>query len=274
MPTARWHHRTDSLLRPQRKRCRPYHRRSQRPGNIAAIFLETVVGTNGALVPPDGYLQGVRDLCTRHGILMVCDEVMVGFGRLGEWFGVDRWGVAPDLITFAKGVNSGYVPLGGVLISDEVASYFDDRPYPGGLTYSGHPLACAAAVESIRIFEDDMIPQRAKALGEDVISPRLAEIAQAHPSVGEVRGLGAMFVIELVKDRDTREPLVPFNPSGAEAAPMNDVVKAVKDGGVWPFAHFNGLHIAPPLVISEADLASGLDVIDSALDVADGYVTS
>ncbi len=241
------------------------------PGTIAAIFLESIVGTNGVLIPPDGYLAGVRELCDRHGIVMVCDEVMVGFGRTGKWFAVDHWGVEPDLITFAKGVNSGYVPLGGVLISDEIAATFADRPYPGGLTYSGHPLACAVALESIRVFEDDQIPERAARLGDEVIAPELAKVAARHPSVGEVRGKGCFFAIELVRDRSTREPLVAFNASGAAAAPVAEVMAAAKAGGVWPFAHFNRVHVAPPLMIDEDDLRAGIAAIDAALDVADRY---
>lgn len=241
------------------------------PGNIAAMLLETIVGTNGVLIPPDGYLAGVRELCDEHGILLVADEVMVGFGRVGEWFAVDRWGVVPDLVTFAKGVNSGYVPLGGVVIGEHVARTFDDRPFPGGLTYSGHPLACAAAVESIRVFEDEGILERVRTLGADLIGPRLREIAARHRSVGEVRGLGFFWAIELVRDRATREPLVPFNASGPAAAPMGAVVAAIRARGVWPFVHFNRLHVAPPLVTSAEDLEHGLAVIDAALDVADSY---
>jgi len=241
------------------------------PSTIAAVVMETVVGTNGVLVPPDGYLAGVRELCDRHGILLVSDEVMVGFGRVGEWFAVDRWGVRPDLITFAKGVNSGYVPLGGVILSEEVAATFDQRPYPGGLTYSGHPLACATAVESMRIFEDDDICGTAARLGEEVIRPALTAMAGRHPSIGEVRGLGCFFAIELVRDRATREPLVPFNASGPDAAPMGEVLAACRANGVWPFAHFNRIHVAPPLVIEPDDLRRGLAGIDDALGVADGH---
>ena len=243
------------------------------PSTIAALILETVVGTNGVLVPPPGYLQGVRELCTRNGILMISDEVMVGFGRLGEWFGVDHWGVTPDLITFAKGVNSGYVPLGGVIISEEVAASFATRPYPGGLTYSGHPLACAAAVESMRIFEDDDLVARSARLGAEVIGPRLEKLSESHRSVGEVRGLGCFFAVELVRDPATREMLVPFNASGEAAGPMNEVLAAVRAKGVWPFAQYNRIHVAPPLVIDEADLTSGLDRLDEALEVADAFVT-
>ncbi len=241
------------------------------PHTIAAIILESVVGTNGVLVPPEGYLAGVRELCDRHGILFIADEVMVGFGRVGEWFAVDRWGVEPDLLSFAKGVNSGYVPLGGVLISDEVAATFGERPYPGGLTYSGHPLACATAVESISIFESDDIVGRARRLGEEVIRPVLVDMASRHPSVGEVRGLGCFFAIELVRDRGDREPLVPFNASGPDAAPMVELMDACKERGVWPFAHFNRLHVAPPLIIAEQDLRHGLSAIDDALSVTDRH---
>ena len=240
---------------------------------IAAIILEPVVGTNGVIVPPEGYLAGVRELCDRHGILLIADEVMVGFGRVGEWFAVDHWGVEPDLLCFAKGVNSGYVPLGGVLISDDIAATFDQRAYPGGLTYSGHPLACATAIESIHIFDDDDIVGRARRLGEDVIRPELQAMAARHPSVGDVRGLGCFFAIELVKDQRTREPLVPFNAAGADAAPMVEFAAACKAGGVWPFIHFNRTHVAPPLVIDEADLRTGLAAIDAALEVTDALAS-
>ena len=242
------------------------------PGTIAAIALESVVGTNGVLVPPDGYLAGVRALCDRHGILMISDEVMVGFGRTGAWFAIDHWDVVPDLVTFAKGVNSGYVPLGGVLIHDDVAASFGDRPYPGGLTYSGHPLGCAVAVESIKVFEEEDIPRRAADLGERVIGPMLAELAERHPSVGEVRGRGCFFAIELVSDPETREPLVPFNASGADNAPMLEVMGAARAAGVWPLPSANRLHIAPPRVIEEADLRTGIERLDEALDVADKFV--
>jgi len=240
--------------------------------NVAAIMLEPVVGTNGILVPPDGYLAGVRERCDRHGILLIADEVMSGFGRCGEWFAVDRWGIEPDLLTFAKGVNSGYVPLGGVLISRRVADTFAERPYPGGLTYSGHPMACAAAVASIKIFEDDDIVGRSRRLGEEVFAPRLAEMAERHPSVGDVRGLGCFWAVELVKDRTTKEMLVPFNATGGDVRPMADLMAVCKAHGVWPFAHFNRLHLCPPLVISDADAHRGLDVIDEALALADQHV--
>ena len=242
------------------------------PNTIAAIVLEPVVGTNGILVPPPGYLAGVRELCDANGIVMVCDEVMSGFGRCGEWFAVDAWEVTPDLITFAKGVNSGYVPLGGVAISAEIAASFDTRVYPGGLTYSGHVLACATAVASMNIFEEENILERSRHLGKEVFGPGLEELKAKHPSVGDVRGLGCFWAIELVKNRETKEMFVPFNASGADAAPMVEVVTACKAAGLSPFAHFNRLHVTPPLVISDEDARLGLEIIDQALVLADRHV--
>ncbi len=238
---------------------------------IAAILLETVVGANGILVPPDGYLQGVRSLCDAHGILLIADEVMAGFGRCGEWFAIDRWQVVPDLITFAKGVNSGYVPLGGVIMSDAVAASFATRAYPGGLTYSGHPLACAAAVACIGIYREEGLIERARKLGEDIIAPALRAMQERHPSVGDVRGLGAFWAIELVRDRTTRESLVPFNASGPANAPMAEFAAACKQRSLWPFVVGNRLHIVPPLTIREDDLREGLAIVDEALEVSDRY---
>lgn len=244
------------------------------PQTVAAIILETVVGTNGILVPPPGYLEGVRAICDEFGIMMIADEVMAGFGRCGEWFAVDHWGVTPDLITFAKGVNSGYVPLGGVIMSDRVAATFAERPYPGGLTYSGHPLACASAVASISIFREEGIIEHARALGDDVIGPALRTLAEKHPSVGEVRGLGVFWALELVRNRETREPLVPFNAAGADAAPMNEFAAACKQRGLWPFTHFNRTHVVPPCTTSADEVREGLAILDEALEVADRYTTA
>ena len=243
------------------------------PQTVAAIILETVVGTNGILVPPPGYLEGVRAICDEFGILMIADEVMAGFARCGEWFAVDHWGVTPDLITFAKGVNSGYVPLGGVVMSDRIAATFQERPFPGGLTYSGHPLACASAVASINIFREEGIVEHARALGTQVIGPELRALAERHPSVGEVRGLGVFWALELVRDRATREPLVPFNAAGADAAPMNEFAAACKERGLWPFTHFNRTHVVPPCTTSAEEIREGIAILDEALEVADRYST-
>lgn len=243
------------------------------PDTIAAILLETVVGTNGILVPPDGYLQGVRELCDQHGIVFITDEVMAGFGRCGEWFAVDRWKVVPDLITFAKGVNSGYVPLGGVILSERIACTFDERVYPGGLTYSGHPLACASAVASIGIFREEGIIEHVRTLEREVAAPELRKLADRHPSVGEVRGLGLFWALELVRDRKTRAPLVPFNARGKAAAPMAEFADACRQRGLWPFVHFNRTHVCPPLVTTAEQLREGIEILDQALDVADRYYT-
>ena len=241
------------------------------PHTVAMIALETVVGTNGILVPPDGYLQGVRDLCNKHGIVMMCDEVMAGFGRCGEWFAVNHWKVTPDLICFAKGVNSGYVPLGGVVISQKIADTFKDRMFPGGLTYSGHPLACGAAVASINIFKEEKIVEHARMLGKDIIGPALEKLKAKHPSVGDVRGLGVFWAIELVKNRDTRKPYVPYNAAGADAKPMLELAAACKERGLWPFTHFNRMHVVPPCNTPVEDVKAGLAIIDEVLDIADKH---
>jgi len=236
---------------------------------IAAIMLETIVGTNGILVPPPGYLAGVRELCDRYGIVYIADEVMAGFGRTGEWFGFQGFGVQPDLITFAKGVNSGYVPLGGVVISARIADFFNDKVFYGGLTYSGHPLACAVGLATFEVFRRDGILDHVRELSETVVAPRLRGWLETHPSVGEVRGRGLFWAVELVRDRETREPLVPFNPSADQNAPMAAFAAACKAGGVWPFVHYNRTHICPPLVITADELSRGLDAIDAALTVTD-----
>ena len=243
------------------------------PGTVAAVMLETVVGTNGILVPPPGYLAGVRAICDEFGVVMIADEVMSGFGRCGEWFAIDKWKVTPDLITFAKGINSGYVPLGGVVISRRIADHFKERVFPGGLTYSGHPLACAAAVASMNIFKEENINARVRQLGDEVIGPALRAMQSKHPSVGEVRGLGAFWAIELVKSRKTREMLVPYNAGGAAAKPMAEVAAACKARGLWPFTHFNRVHVVPPLTISHDEAREGLAALDEALAVADRHVT-
>jgi len=237
------------------------------PHTIAAILLETVVGTNGILIPPPGYLEGVREICDRHGILLIADEVMAGFGRCGEWFAYQRWGIEPDLVCFAKGVNSGYVPLGGVVLSREVADTFAERPYPGGLTYSGHPLACASAVASIRIFEQEQIVERAREFGEEVAGPALRELQSKHEVIGDVRGLGLFWALELVKDRDTKEPLVEFNAAGPAAAPVVKIVSECRARGLLVFSHFNRIHVVPPLTIGEADFQAGVAILDEVLSV-------
>lgn len=240
------------------------------PSTIAALILESIPGTAGIYAPPAGYMQGVRDLCTKYGIVFIADEVMAGFGRTGRWFGVDHFGVVPDLITFAKGVTSGYVPLGGVAINPQIAATFGKRVYPGGLTYSGHPLAAAAAVATINTMENEGIVEQAATLGETVIGPELRNFVERHPSVGEVRGMGVFWAIELVKDRATREPLAPYGSSSPE---MNALVAACKQRGLIAFANFNRIHVLPPCNISVEDLTRGLAILDEVLYFADAVVT-
>jgi taurine---2-oxoglutarate transaminase len=241
------------------------------PATVAAVVLETIPGTAGVMTPPPGYLAGVREICDRYGIVFVLDEVMAGFGRTGKWFAADHDGVVPDLMTFAKGVNSGYVPLGGVAISAEIAATFETRPYPGGLTYSGHPLACAAAVATINVMEDEKVVESAAHLGEHVLGPGLRELAERHPSVGEVRGLGAFWALELVRDRETREPLVPYNATGEANAPMAAFGAACRKHGLWPFINMNRTHVVPACNITEAEAKEGLAALDAALSVADEH---
>jgi taurine--2-oxoglutarate transaminase len=241
------------------------------PQTVAAIILETVVGTAGILVPPPGYLAGVREICDRYGIVFILDEVMAGFGRTGEWFAADHWGVTPDLMTFAKGVNSGYVPLGGVAISGAIAETFAERPFPGGLTYSGHPLACASAVATINAMAQEGVVENARQIGETVIGPELRAMAERHPSIGEVRGLGVFWAVELVRNRATREPLTPYNAAGAANAPMAELAAECKKRGLWPFTNMNRLHVVPPCNVSEAEAKEGLAILDEVLTLTDRH---
>jgi len=239
---------------------------------VAAVILETVTGTNGVIVPPDGYLQSIRETCNRHGILLICDEVMAGFGRTGKWFAVDNWDVVPDVMTVAKGINSGYVPLGAMIVREPIADWVRDKLFAGGLTYSGHPLACASAVASIEAFQEEGIVEQAAATGE-VFRTELERLAGKHPSIGEVRGLGCFFGLELVKDRETREPLVPFNAAGADAKPIGAVSKRALDRGLYLMTHWNVVMCCPPLTITRDELAEGIEALDDALSVADEFVT-
>lgn len=245
--------------------------RFEGPQTIAAVVLETIPGTAGIMPPPPGYLAGVRELCDRYGILWIADEVMAGFGRTGSWFAFEHYGAVPDLVAFAKGVNSGYVPLGGVIISDPIVETFAERAYPGGLTYSGHPLACAAAVATIEAMREEKIVENAARIGAEVLGPGLGELAERHPSVGEVRGLGVFFALDLVKDRASREPIAPY---GGTSEAMNDLVAACKAGGLLPFTNFNRLHAVPPCNIGEDDVRAGLAILDEALTAADRHTTA
>ena len=242
------------------------------PGTIAAILIESVVGTAGVLIPPVGYLEGVRALCDKYGIKWIADEVMSGFGRTGKWFAYQHSAVEPDLIVFAKGVNSGYVPLGGVIISDEIAASFKDRVFPGGLTYSGHPLATAAAVATIDAMTEEKIVEHAARIGQEVIKPLLEELMAKHKVIGEVRGLGVFWALDLVKDRATHEPLAPY---GGSSPAMNELMVACKKAGMIPFMNFNRIHVCPPCNVSEAEVREGIAILDAALaSIASHYTGS
>jgi taurine---2-oxoglutarate transaminase len=238
------------------------------PSTIAAILIETIPGTAGVLMPPPSYLRGVRALCDKHGIVYIADEVMCGFGRAGAWFAFDRDGVAPDLVVFAKGVNSGYVPVGGVIIRDEIAATFDDRVFPGGLTYSGHPLACASIVATLDAMRDEGIVTNAARIGQEVLGPGLRELADRHPVIGEVRGTGVFWALDLVSNRETRAMLAPY---GGSSEAMTALGAACKQAGLLTFMNFNRLHMVPPCIVTEAEAKEGLGLLDEALTVADRY---
>lgn len=230
---------------------------SEGPATIAAILLESVPGTAGILVPPPGYLAGVRQLCDRYGIMLILDEVMCGFGRTGRWFAFEGYDVVPDLIVFAKGVNSGYVPVGGVVISDAISATFDDRVFPGGLTYSGHPLAAASIIASIDAMENEGIIENARRIGADEIGPGLRALQEKHPLIGEVRGEGVFWAIELVADRETREPV------GADV--IGGLKKELSSRGLLPFAVENRIHVVPPCVVTAGEVSEAMSIYDEAL---------
>jgi taurine--2-oxoglutarate transaminase len=240
------------------------------PDTVAAVILETVTGTNGIIVPPDGYLQSIREVCDHHGILLIADEVMAGFGRTGKWFGVENWDVVPDILSVAKGINSGYIPLGAMIVRKPIADWVRDKYFAGGLTYSGHPLACASAVASIEAFKEEGIVENAAEMG-GVFAEQLHALQEKHPSIGEVRGLGCFWGLELVKNRETREPLVPFNATGEAFAPVARVYKAALERGLYLMTHWNVVMVCPPLTITRDEIDEGIAALDEALVIADEY---
>ncbi len=240
----------------------------ENPNTVAAVILEPVVGTNGIIVPPKGYLQSIRETCSKYGILLIADEVMAGFGRSGKWFAVDHWGVEPDILTSAKGINSGYVPLGTMSVSKTLAAWLKDYPLPGGLTYAGHPLACASGVAAVRAMQEENTLQHATRMGQRMRA-ELAKLALKHPSIGDIRGLGMFNGIELVKDRETREPLVPYAAKGADAKPMTEMMGYAMREGLYLSFFSNVIRLTPPLNISEQDMLLGLEILDRTLEIAD-----
>jgi taurine--2-oxoglutarate transaminase len=231
------------------------------PQTIAAFFLEPVTGTNGLLVPPDGYLQGVREICTKHGILLVADEVMSGFGRTGEWFAVDHWKIVPDLMSMAKGLTSAYVPLGAVGMRRAIADHFKDRVFYGGLTYNSHPLGCATALATLAVYEDEDLIANARRMGE-LMATLMRDLEARHAIVGATRSIGLFGIVELVKDKKSREPLAPFN---STSEPMARLGRFFRDQGLYTFVRWNTFFTNPPLCISEEELRQGFDVIDRGL---------
>jgi taurine--2-oxoglutarate transaminase len=238
------------------------------PNQIGAVLMEGVTGTSGLFVPPGDYWPRMREICDRYGILLIADEVMSGFGRTGKWFAVDNWNVVPDMITMAKGITSGYMPLGAVVVSKRIAEHFEDHTLWSGLTASSHPISCAAAIATLRVYKDDKLLENTRWM-EPVMAKHLDALKARHPSVGDVRGLGLFWIIELVKDRETREPLVPWNAKPSELGPMPAISRYLRQHGLYTFVKWNWIFVTPPLCINAEQIADGLSVIDAALQIAD-----
>ncbi len=238
------------------------------PESIAGILMESVTGTNGIIIPPQGYMQGVRALCDKYGIVMICDEVMSGFGRTGRWFAIDHWKVVPDMITMAKGLTSAYAPLGAVAMKPQIAAAFNDQAFEGGLTYTSHPISLAAAIANIEAIKQDKMVEHAAEMGA-VLQKMLMHLRETHSSVGEVRNIGLFGILELVKDRKTKEPMSPWNGSSPEMAALK---KYCADQGLFVYTHWHTVLIIPPLIITEAQLQEGMDILDQALEITDKAV--
>jgi taurine--2-oxoglutarate transaminase len=239
--------------------------RYEGPETIAAILMESVTGTNGIIIPPEGYMQGVRALCDKYGIVMIADEVMSGFGRTGKWFAIEHWNVIPDIITMAKGLTSAYAPLGAVAMKPEIAAAFDERVFESGLTYTSHPISLAAAVANIQVMREDKLVENAAALGPE-LKRMLSDLGEAHPSVGDVRSIGLFGIVELVRDRKTKEPMAPWNGSSPEMAALK---KYCIEQGLFLYTHWHTALIIPPLVITKEQLQEGISILDRALDITD-----
>jgi taurine---2-oxoglutarate transaminase len=266
----RWPYGEESLLKEaveQLERIIAY----EGPANVAAILLEGESGSSGCLKYPVGYLKQVREICNKHGILLIIDEVMSGFGRTGKWFGFENHGIVPDMIAMAKGLTSGYLPFGCLMVSDRIASKYDDTMLALGLTYSAHPVSCAAALEMLKIYEDDNLIANAAAMGK-YMDEQLEKLKQKHPSVGDWRNTGLLGCIELVKNRQTKEPMAPFNAKPDEMAVMNKVANKIKELGMYTFVRWGYIFVAPPLIVTKAQIDEGLAIISEAIKIADEYV--
>ena len=238
------------------------------PDTIAAILVESVTGTNGIIIPPEGYLQGVRELCNHYSILLIADEVMSGFGRTGKWFAVEHWDIVPDLMTMAKGLTSAYAPLGAVGMRPQVAEFFKERVFQSGLTYTAHPISLAAAIANIGVMRDDRLIERAAAMGP-VLRRMLSDLGEQHPSVGDARSIGLFGILELVRDRRTKEPMAPFDGSSSE---MTALRKYCLEHGLFIYIHWHTVLIVPPLIITEEQLAEGFEILNKALEITDQAV--
>ena len=238
--------------------------------NIAAILLEGESGSSGCLKYPVGYLKAVREICNKHGILVIMDEVMSGFGRTGKWFGFQHHDIVPDMICMAKGLTSGYLPLGCLMVSDKIAAKYDDAVLPLGLTYSAHPVSCAAALEMLKIYEDDNLIENAAAMGK-YMEAQVEKLRQKHKSIGDFRNTGLLGCIELVKDRKTKEPMAPFNAKPDEMAVMNKVAAKIKELGMYTFVRWSYIFVAPPLIVTKEQIDEGLAIISEAIAIADEY---
>jgi taurine--2-oxoglutarate transaminase len=241
------------------------------PGTIAAILLEGESGSSGCLQYPTGYLKAVREICDRHGILLIMDEVMSGFGRTGKWFGFENHGIVPDMIAMAKGLTSGYLPFGCLMVSDRIAAKFDDAVLPLGLTYSAHPVCCAAALETIKIYEDEKLVENAAAMGE-YVKQKMSGLMEKHPSIGNFRTTGLLGCMELVKNKETKEPMAPFNAKPEEMVVMNQVAAKLRELGMYTFVRWSYIFIAPPLCVTTDEIDEGLAIISEALKIADSHI--
>jgi taurine--2-oxoglutarate transaminase len=243
------------------------------PENIAAILMEGESGSSGCIKYPPDYLQKVRGLCDRYGILLIVDEVMSGFGRTGKWFASELHGVEPDMIATAKGITAGYLPLGALIVTDKIADAFNDRMLPLGMTYSAHPVACAAGLEVLKIYEDEHLIENAAAMGS-YIDEQVVGLMDRHPSIGDFRNTGLLGCLEIVKDQKTKEPMAPFNAKPEEMTVMNKVAGRLRELGMYTFVRWNYIFIAPPLSITREQVDEGLAMIDDALTIADAHATN
>ena len=243
----------------------------ENPKSVAAVIVEPITGTNGILVPPDGYLAGLRETCDKYGIVLIFDEVMSGFGRSGEWFACDHWDVTPDILCVAKGLNSGYVPLGAMIVSDKYEKWLSENVFPGGLTYSGHPLACASGVASLRAYHEEKVIENARAMGAYLMD-RLSEMKSRHPSIGDVRGKGLFIGVELVKNRETREPFVPFNAKGEANKPMSTLLSAAMAKGLYLSSYSNIIRLTPPLIVNREEIDFACVILDELFAAADSSI--